>query len=279
MNITAIQMHSTTNVGRNLQVAYDLMSRAVMQEADWVILPEHFHWAGGTDSEKLAAAELLPGGPAYKLCQDFARANSVYIHAGSIFERIPGEDRVFNTTVAFDQTGKEVARYRKTHLFDITAPDGAKHHESSVVRPGDTAVVYNVDDITIGCAICYDIRFPDLFQALLKKGADVIALPAAFNPLTGKAHWEALLRARAIETQSYIVASGSVSAADGSGGRKTYGHSMIVDPWGQVLEVLPTGDGLISSKVDVSLLKKVRMDMPVASHRRRDLYDQWDRHG
>jgi predicted amidohydrolase len=276
MIATAVQMHSTPDVNRNVNAARELMLRAVKEHgSDWLILPEHFQWAGGPDSERQSSAEVLGEGPAYTMCREFARTHKVFVHAGSIFEKIPDDNRIFNTSVAFDRDGREVARYRKAHLFDITAPDGAQYRESATVKPGSEAVVYEIGGITVGCAICYDLRFPDLFQTLVGKGARLIALPAAFNRLTGEAHWEALLRARAIETQTYIAAAGSVGPDNDQDRRGTHGHSMLVDPWGRVVGVLPRGDGFVSCEVDLELIDKVRQDMPVASHRRQTLYSEW----
>lgn len=279
MIITAIQMPSTTDVAKNIETADKLMQRAAVEHrCDWILLPEHFHWAGGTRNDKLLSAEVLGKGPAYDFCRKFARDHRLFVHAGSIFERIPGDDRIYNTSVAFDRGGNEVARYRKIHLFDITGPDGVEHRESETVQPGEDVVVYPADGMMVGCSVCYDLRFPELFQALVRRGAQVIALPAAFTQLTGQAHWEPLIRARAIETQAYVAAAGSCSVDDRSAARnRTYGHSMVVDPWGRVVQVLAEGEGFVSCRIDRELIRKVRADMPLAAHRRRDLYAKWSR--
>ena len=172
-----------------------------------MLLPEQFDWAGGSKAEKLANAETLPGGPAYAMARGQAIKHRIFVHAGSIMERIDGESRIHNTSVVFNREGEEIARYRKIHLFDVMTPDGTAYKESATVKGGDKVVTYDCEGVTVGCSICYDLRFPDLFQALAEKGAEMIALPAAFTMQTGKDHWEVLLRARAIETETYVCAS------------------------------------------------------------------------
>ena len=201
MKVALVQMNSGSDKGANLAAATALIERAVGEEGpDWVLLPECFDFLGGSGEAKRAAAEDLPGGPAYRTMQALARKHRVFIHAGSILERIPGEQRIGNTTVVFGRDGHEVARYRKIHLFDITTPDGTEYKESASFVPGRAVVTYPCEGVTVGCSICYDLRFPQLFQALADRGAEMIALPAAFTMQTGKDHWEVLLRARAIET-------------------------------------------------------------------------------
>jgi nitrilase len=269
MKLAAIQMNSVSDVDRNLHVAYDLMLKAVEEEgADWLLLPEHFHWAGGAIEDRRRAAELLGDGPAYEMCSRFARNHKVFIHAGSLFERSADDPRIYNTTVAFGRDGKELARYRKIHLFDIDGPDGTSFRESDTVAPGQEVVTYDADGITVGCAICYDLRFPGLFQQLTAKGAQIIALPAAFTLQTGKDHWEPLIRARAIETQTYFVASGSCGVVDYEGKPHwTYGHSMIVDPWGHIVAMTSDGPGVAAHSFDLGRLEKIRRDIPVSAYR------------
>jgi predicted amidohydrolase len=269
MKVTLVQMNSISDKAANLDAARALIEQAVRQERpDWICLPEVFDFIGGSRAEKIAAAEEFPGGPAYSLCQNLAREHKVFIHAGSILEKIPGEERLHNTSVAFDRSGEEVARYRKIHMFDITAPDGAKYHESAAFKPGDAVVTYACEGLTIGCAICYDLRFPYLFQALAEKGADLIALPSAFTLVTGKDHWEVLCRARAIEIQAYFCAPAQTGAHKaGHETRFTYGNSLVADPWGHVVAKASDGPGLVSSHVDVERINKVRSMIPVAKHK------------
>jgi predicted amidohydrolase len=262
-------MNSISDKAANIAAAAALIQKAVAEEApDWVLLPEQFDWAGGSRAEKLANAEILPGGPAYAMARDMARKHRIFVHAGSIMEKIPDEDRIHNTTIVFDRAGEEIARYRKIHLFDVTTPDGTNYRESVTVKAGDAVVTYDCEGVTIGCSICYDLRFPDLFQALAEKGAQVIALPAAFTMQTGKDHWETLLRARAIETQSYVCAAAQTgSFVTGNETRLTYGHSLVADPWGHVVAKASDGVGVVSTRVDPALVAKVRRMIPVASHK------------
>ena len=187
MKIALIQMNSGADKAANLEQARGLIEDVVAKERpDWIGLPEVFDFMGGSRADKRAAAETFPDGPAYALMSKLARQHRVFIHAGSMLEKIDGEDRVGNTTVAFNREGAEVARYRKIHMFDITAPDGAQYNESAAFKPGDAVATYDCEGVVVGCSICYDLRFPDLFQALADKGARMIALPAAFTLQTAR---------------------------------------------------------------------------------------------
>jgi nitrilase len=270
MKVSLVQMNSISDKAANIAAAKALIERAVAEEApDWILLPEQFDWAGGSKADKLANAETLPGGPAYAMAQALARQHKVFIHAGSIMEKIDGENRIHNTSVVFNRDGEEIARYRKIHLFDVTTPNGVAYNESATVKPGEPrAVTYDCEGVTIGCSICYDLRFPDLFQALAEKGARIIALPAAFTLQTGKDHWEPLLRARAIETETYVCAAAQTgSFTIGNEQRQTYGHSLVADPWGHVIAKASDGIGLTSTRIDPAMVEKVRQMIPVASHK------------
>lgn len=268
MKVSLIQMNSGNDKAANLAQAKGLIEKAVQDEKpDWICLPEVFDFLGGSREEKFAAAEVLPGGPAYGLMQKLAKTHHVFIHAGSILEKIPGENRISNTTVVFNRQGDEIARYRKIHMFDVTTPDGQEYKESAVIKPGDAVVTYDCEGVTVGCSICYDIRFPALFQALAQKGAEMIALPAAFTMQTGKDHWEILARARAIETETYFCAAAQTGQfMQGNEVRHTYGHSLIADPWGLVVARASDGPGVVSSRIDMSRVSKVRSMIPVAQH-------------
>ena len=269
MKISLIQMNSGSDKPANLAAATALIDRVVADEhPDWILLPECFDYMGGTPDGKALAAESLPDGPAYRALQDLARRHRVFIHAGSILERIDGEPRLGNTTLVFDRTGAEVARYRKIHLFDITAPDGTEYKESASFKPGDAVVTYDCEGITVGCSICYDLRFPQLFQALADRGAEMIALPAAFTLQTGKDHWEVLCRARAIETETYFCAAAQTgSFMQGNQTRSTYGHSLVADPWGHVVARASDGIGSVTTRIVAERVSKVRAMIPVAQHR------------
>ncbi|MGI3899623.1 MAG: carbon-nitrogen hydrolase family protein [Janthinobacterium lividum] len=269
MKIALIQMNSGDDRAANLRQATALIDRAVAEERpDWLLLPECFDFLGGTRDAKLAAADYFPDGEAYRTLRDLAARHGVFIHAGSMLERLPGEERIGNTTVAFDREGREVARYRKIHLFDITAPDGTEYRESASFKPGDAVVTYDCEGVTVGCSICYDMRFPFLYQALMDRGATLIAVPSAFTLQTGKDHWEVLLRARAIETECYVAAAAQTGTfTQGSATRSTYGHSMLVDPWGLVTARASDGVGIAAGRVEPERVAKVRAMIPVAQHR------------
>jgi len=269
MKVTLVQMNSISDKAANIAAARALIKRAVAEEApDWALLPEQFDWAGGDKGDKAANAEIMPGGPAYRMAQELARRHRLFIHAGSIMEKIPGDARIHNTSVVFNRAGEEIARYRKIHLFDVTTPDGVAYNESASVKAGDKVVTYDCEGVIVGCSICYDLRFPDLFQALVEKGAQVIALPAAFTLQTGKDHWEALLRARAIETECYVCAAAQTGEFMAGGERRqTYGHSLVADPWGHVVAKASDGVGLVSTRLDMALVERVRRLIPMARHK------------
>ncbi len=269
MKVSLVQMNSVSDKPANIAAATALIERAAREEhPDLVALPEVFDFIGAGRSEKMAAAEVMGQGAAYRAMQMLAERHKVFIHAGSMLERVAGEDRLFNTTVVFDRSGTEVARYRKIHMFDITAPDGVAYRESASFKPGDALTTYECEGVTVGCAICYDLRFPALFQALVAKGAQMIVLPSAFTQQTGKDHWEVLCRARAIETQTYFLAPAQVGPHHtASDMRQSYGHSLVVDPWGHVIARASDGPGLASARIEPERIARVRAQIPLADHK------------
>ncbi|NKC23058.1 carbon-nitrogen hydrolase family protein [Ochrobactrum oryzae] len=270
MKISLIQTSPQTDKAENLRITRGLMEDAVRTDSpDLIVLPEYFEYYGGTPEEKLAAAESVPDGPAYKMAQDFAREHNVFVHAGTLMEKVPNEKRIYNSTFVFNREGKEIAHYRKIHMFDIVGPDGTAYKESATVKPGENVVVYDLDGFKIGCAICYDIRFAELYLELEKAGADVIVLPAAFTLQTGKDHWEVLARARAIETQTYFAACGQTGSTVSNGERRhTYGHSLVCDPWGHVVARASDGVGFVTARIERAQIERVRSLIPMVSHRR-----------
>lgn len=270
MKISLIQMNSINDKAANIAAARGLIERAIGEEGpDWILLPEQFDWAGGVKGDKARNAEALPGGPAYSMAQELAAKHRVFIHAGSLMERIEGDERIHNTTVVFDRKGDEIARYRKIHLFDVTTPDGVAYRESATVKAGDAVVTYDCEGVTVGCTICYDLRFPAIFQALTDKGAELITVPAAFTLQTGKDHWEVLLRARAIETQTYVCAAAQTGSFKvNNETRQTYGHSLVADPWGLVVAKASDGVGVVSARLDMAQVSRARDLIPVAQHKR-----------
>jgi len=270
MRVTVIQMNSRDDKAANLAAAEELVRAAVREDRpDLVVLPEVWPLMGGDAAAKRAAAEILgEDGSAWRLLRDLARGHRIFVHGGSLLERDPTAERLYNTTVAFDREGRELARYRKIHLFDITAPDGREYRESATFGRGRELVTYTAEEVRVGCSICYDLRFGELYRALAALGAQLLAVPAAFTLQTGKDHWEVLLRARAIETQCWVAAAAQWGPHPaGREERWCYGHSMIVDPWGHVVARASDGPGFATARIDLARLAKVRRDLPVAEHR------------
>jgi nitrilase len=269
MKISLIQTNPQQNRDNNLKAARALMEDAVRtDQPDLIVLPEYFEAYGTTVEEKLAMAEST-GGSAYRMAQDFAREHKVFVHAGTIMEKVEGENRIYNTSFVFDRAGREVAAYRKIHMFDIVAPDGTAYRESASVKPGEDIVTYDLDGLKVGCAICYDVRFFELFLQLEKAGCDVIVLPAAFTLQTGKDHWEVLARARAIETQTYFVACGQTGSVTVNGEKRAcYGHSLVCDPWGHTVARASDGVGFVTARIDPGQIGRVRTLIPMTQHRR-----------
>lgn len=265
MKIAVIQLNAQKDKALNVRRAFDLMTKAVAEhQPDLIVLPENFT-CYSTDPQIMAEnAEPFPSGPTYKALADFAQANRVAIHAGSMSEA--AGDKPYNTSVVFDKSGQEIARYRKIHRFDITAPDGTSYFESDVVGGGTDIVTYQLDGLTFGCAICFDLRFAELFRALTDRGADVIVIPSAFTHSTGKAHWETLIRARAIETQCYMIAPNQFGTYD-DGSKSNWGHSMIVEPWGTVLATAGNGEEIIIAELDRRLIETARNRIPISNLR------------
>jgi len=270
LKVTAIQMNSGASQAANLETAARLMEAAIASDApDLIMLPEYFDFYGGEKEGKHAAAGAVPGGGTWEFLSRFAREHRVWVHAGSLIERIEGDTRVHNTSVVFDREGREVATYRKIHLFDITTPDGTQYHESATVKAGDSVVTYDIEGFRVGCAICFDMRFSDLFAAFARREVDVIALPSAFALQTGKDHWDVLCRARAIETQAYVVAPAQVGAYLSNGqSRLTYGNSLVCDPWGLVVARASNAVGFVSSRVQRAEIERARSMIPMQARRK-----------
>jgi len=264
MKVALIQMNSQGDKSRNLEQARRLIEQTVAEEGPGLVaLPEMWTLLSDDDAEKQAAAEPVPGGEGYGLLQELAARHGIVLHGGSLIER-DGE-RLFNTTVAFDRDGRELARYRKLHLFDIVTPDGREFRESATFGRGARVVTYDALGARIGCSICYDLRFSELYLQLAKDGAKVILVPSNFTLQTGKDHWEVLLRARAIETQTYVLAPAQWGRY--GQGRVSYGHSLIADPWGHVIARAQDRVGYVAARLDLSEIERVRARMPCADHR------------
>jgi nitrilase len=265
-------MNQGSNKAANLAQAEALIEAAVASDRPGLVsLPETWTNLGGGRDARMAAAEVLPtpgaeGGPAYELLRGLARRHGVTVHGGSIIEN--GGEKLFNTTLVFGPDGVEIARYRKIHLFDITAPDGTGYRESALYGGGRDLALFDAGGIRFACTICYDIRFPELYLALRQMGAEAILVPSNFTLQTGKDHWEALLRARAIDTQCWIIAAASFGQYEERGAqRSVYGHSLIADPWGHVVAKASDGKGHATARIDQALTARVRRDMPLLEHR------------
>jgi nitrilase len=260
------QLTSRQNKAVNLAAAGAAVDRLASQGVDLVVLPEMFNFHG-LDDAYAATAEPVPG-PTSEWAGRKAREHGIFLHCGSFAER--RGDKIFNTSLVFDRTGAQLARYSKIHLFDVKLPDGLLYQESATITAGSEVAVCDCDGWTIGLAICYDLRFPQLFHALADRGAHLIVLPAAFTVPTGISHWEPLLRARAIENGCYVAACGQWGRY--ARGRENYGHSMVVDPWGMVIAQCGERTDTLVADLDMEYLHAVRERMPVQRHRRRDLF-------
>lgn len=264
LELALVQLNAGTDVQANLTRALVLAEQAFQAGAEFVLLPENFAYMG-PDRGRLAVAERLSDGPVVAAFAALARRFQGYLLLGGIPEVSPEPSRTYNTAVLLDPSGACLARYRKLHLFDLTLNNGTSYRESSAVLPGDDVVTAVVRGWSVGLSICYDLRFPELYRALSKRGVDLIVVPAAFTARTGEAHWEPLLRARAIENLCYVAAPGQWGQ---HGRQQTFGHSMVVSPWGEVQSCLATGDGVVRVTLLGERLAEVRRELPCLSHRR-----------
>lgn len=260
--VAAIQMASGPNVTGNLSEARRLIAKAAEQGARLVVLPEFFAIMGMNDKDKVAVREQAGTGPIQKFLADTAREFKIWLVGGSIPMAASVPNKVRNTCLVFDERGQQVARYDKMHLFNLELGN-ENYHEANTIEPGDKVVVVDSPFGRIGLAVCYDLRFPELFRAM--KNVDIIVLPSAFTETTGRMHWEVLVRARAIENLAYVIAS-----AQGGyhiNGRETHGNTMIVDPWGRILDRLPRGSGVVIADVNPSYQASLRSSLPALTHR------------
>jgi nitrilase len=266
MQAAAIQMTSAPDVAANLAQAGALLAEARDRGAALAALPENFAFMGLKEGDKLAVAEADGNGPIQDFLAATARQLSLWIVAGTMPIRIEGERRVAPASLVFNSNGERVARYDKIHLFDVNVPGRTEsHRESASMFPGKTPAVVDTPIGRLGLAVCYDMRFPELFRRMSADGAQVFTLPSAFTAPTGRAHWETLLRARAIENLCYVIAPGQ--AGFHANGRETHGDSMIVDHWGRILSRLPRGTGVVVADIDLAAQARVRESFPALTHR------------
>ncbi len=265
--LAAVQMVSGADVAANLEAAGRLIGEAAGRGARLVVLPENFALMGHREEDKLAHAELDGDGPLQAFLAETAARYGVWLVGGTLPLATDDPGRVRAACLLFDERGRRVARYDKIHLFDVeVAATGERYAESETIAPGDAPVVVDTPLGRLGLAVCYDLRFPELFRAMLDDGMELLALPAAFTATTGRAHWEVLLRARAIENLCYVVAS--AQGGDHPGDRATHGESMVIDPWGRVLERTGLGEAVVVGEVDRALLERTRRTFPALAHRR-----------
>ena len=265
--VAAIQMNSSADVEVNLNKAEGLIKQAAAQRAKLVVLPENFAFMGADANAQLAIAESFGDGPLQTFLSEQAKKHKVWLVGGTIPIKAEEPARVYSSSLLFNEQGELVARYNKLHLFDVTLVESNEsYRESDYICPGDSVCVVDTPVGKVGMAVCYDLRFPELFRKMHEQNVEVIVLPSAFTETTGRAHWQILLRARAVENLSYIVAPDQ--AGTHASGRRTWGHSMILDPWGNVQRCLTSGVGVAFGEVDPYRQKSLRDSFPSIEHRR-----------
>jgi nitrilase len=264
----AVQMTSGPDVLANIEIAGPLMVSAVQQGASVVLLPENFNFIGRRDADKRDVAEAFGVGPTQDFLAGFAQRHGVTVIGGTQPLRSESDDgRVTNSMLVYGADGRCIARYDKIHLFDVDVPGkpGETYRESSHVAPGSQVMTVDTPAGRVGLSVCYDMRFPELYRRLVTAGAEILVMPAAFTVPTGRAHWETLLRARAIENLSYVFAA--AQSGIHPNGRETYGDTMAIDPWGRVLQRLPRGNGVVTAAVDLDELRRIRAEFPALTNR------------
>jgi len=265
--VAVVQMTSTPDVARNMDSAERLVRRAAAQAAKLVVLPEAFAFLGPDEGQRAVSEPLPDGGSLLARCQGWARELDVELVLGGFWEKSPHDERVYNASVHLGRDGAVRAIYRKIHLFDVELADGTSLRESSKVAPGEQVVVTDAPFGKLGMSICYDVRFPELYRKLVDQGAIAITVPAAFTLHTGKDHWHVLLQARAIESQSYVLAAAQSGRHFGQ--RVSYGHALIADPWGCVIaQCGGEGEGVAVAAIDTELVERLRTQLPSLKHRR-----------
>jgi deaminated glutathione amidase len=265
--IAAVQMTATDSLASNLTHCAEAIAQCAADRATIVVLPECFAFLGAVEGDKRAAAESLDEapGPIFRMLATAASKHSVWIVGGGMPETVAGDpSRTFNTAVVVNPFGKLTSRYRKLHLFDVDIPGGAVLKESAGTAAGDQVVTTDIGNVPTGLSICYDVRFPELYREQRVAGAELLLVPAAFTAHTGKSHWHVLLRARAIENQAWVVAAAQTGQHNAK--RASYGHSVIINPWGDVVAELADGVGFIAADIDHDAVALRRTQMPCLQH-------------
>ncbi|WP_063533540.1 carbon-nitrogen hydrolase family protein [Burkholderia sp. MSMB1589WGS] len=260
--VAALQMVSTPDRERNLAEAGRLIADAAGAGARLVLLPEYFCFMGHQDTDKLALAEAYQDGPIQRFLAGRAKAHGVWVIGGTLPLSAPEPSRVLNTTLVFDPQGREAARYDKIHLFNFEKDDES-FDEARTISPGDAVRTFDAPFGRVGLSVCYDLRFPELYRRM--GDCAMIVVPSAFTYTTGRAHWETLLRARAVENQCYVLAA--AQGGKHENGRRTWGHSMLVDPWGEIVAVRDEGAGVVAGEIDPARIADVRRSLPAWRHR------------
>lgn len=266
--VSLVQMNSGADKDANIAAALDAIDEAAEAGARLIVLPEVWTYLG-PDSGNADAAETIPG-PLSRVLAERARQHGIYLHIGSMFERIEDDSRISNTSLVFDPEGEMIAQYRKIHLFDVDLEADSSYKESATIAAGDEIVTFELDGTKVGLAICYDLRFPEIFRILALEGAEVVILPAAFTLATGKDHWEILIRARAIENGIFMVATGQVGKHPP--GLSCYGRSMVVDPWGLVIAQAPDRPATLHATIEMDDVARVRRQIPSLANRQPQHY-------
>ena len=261
--VAAVQMVSTPSVPENIATARRLVAEAAAGGAQLVTLPEYWPIMGMSDADKVSHAEQPGSGPIQDFMADTAKEHGIWLIGGTLPLVSPDAARVMNTTLVYGPDGKPVSRYDKIHLFGFTKGKES-YDEARTIVPGGSVGTFDAPFGRVGLSVCYDLRFPELYRAM--GDCVLILVPAAFTHTTGMAHWEVLLRARAIENQCYVLAS--AQGGTHANGRRTFGHSMLVDPWGEVKAVLNEGEGVVSGDIDLAYLASVRESLPALKHRK-----------
>lgn len=270
LKIAVVQLNSRNNLGENMAAVEQSLERAASFGVDVVALPELWTYLGPYNGYRDVSQPL--SGPAITMLREQARRHRMIVHGGSIVEQHPHDkERFFNTSVLIDREGEIVAQYRKLHLFDVNLANGERHGESECIDAGNRIVTAELEGVTYGLSICYDLRFPELYRVLAQRGAQVMFVPAAFTLHTGRDHWEVLLRARAIENQCYIIAPAQVGSYPP--GKQCYGRAMVVDPWGIVLAQAQDVPTVLVSEIDLMQVERVRAQIPCLQHRRPAVYN------
>ncbi len=265
--VAAIQMASGPNVKANLAEAEKLIKIAVQQQAELIVLPENFAIMGTSETDKVKIAETYGSGLLQDFLSEQAKKHHIWLVGGTVPLTSSDPEKISAACLLYGDQGESIARYDKIHLFDVTIEAANESYiESETISAGNEVVVVDTPFGKLGLAVCYDLRFPELFRVMVNKGMEICVLPSAFTSLTGKVHWESLLRARAIENLSYIIAADQ--GGYHVGGRETHGDSMVIDPWGLVLNRLPHGTGVIVADLNMAKLERTREMFPVLTHKR-----------